>query len=142
MNSLVAIIWAVFYLAIPAGVIWLCRRSKAAAKAGAILILYFVGLIAGNLLIYPFPGMAETVFPVQDALSSITIPLALPLILFAKAANLIPLSLLGFIQYLSPTLALLTGVFLLGEPFTLAHAVCLGCIWCGLALVAIDGFRK
>ena len=83
MNSLVAIIWAVFYLAIPAGVIWLCRRSKAAAKAGAILILYFVGLIAGNFLIYPFPGMAETVFPVQDALSSITIPLALPLILFA-----------------------------------------------------------
>ena len=66
---------------------------------------------------------------------------AIPLILFAKAANLIPLSLLGFMQYLSPTLALLTGVFLFGEPFTLAHAVCLGCIWVGIALVTIDTMR-
>ena len=66
---------------------------------------------------------------------------AIPLILFAKAANLIPLSLLGFIQYLSPTLALLTGVFLFGEPFTLAHAVCLGCIWIGIALVTLDTMR-
>lgn len=66
---------------------------------------------------------------------------AIPLILFAKAANSIPLSLLGFIQYVSPTIALLTGVFLFGEPFTLAHAVCLGCIWCGLALVSFETLR-
>ena len=67
---------------------------------------------------------------------------ALPLILFAHAANRIPLSLLGFIQYLSPTIALLTGVFIFGEPFTLAHAVCLGCIWSGLALVTFDSLRR
>lgn len=83
MNSIIIAIWVLFYLTVPAGVIWLCRRSKAAAQAGAILILYFIGLIAGNLLIYPFPGAAETLYPVQDALSSVTIPLALPLILFA-----------------------------------------------------------
>ena len=67
---------------------------------------------------------------------------ALPLILFARAANAIPLSLLGFIQYLSPTIALITGVFLFGEPFTLAHGVCLGCIWTGLALVSAETMRK
>jgi len=66
---------------------------------------------------------------------------AIPLILFAKAANSIPLSLLGFIQYISPTLALLTGVFLFDEPFTLAHGVCLGCIWTGIALVTFDTVR-
>ena len=66
---------------------------------------------------------------------------AVPLILFAKAANSIPLSLLGFIQYVSPTIALLVGVFANGEPFTFAHAVCFGCIWSGLALVAIDSLR-
>lgn len=63
---------------------------------------------------------------------------AIPLLLFAKAANGIPLSLLGFIQYISPTLALLIGVFFNGEPFTLAHAVCLGSIWCGLGLVSFE----
>lgn len=67
---------------------------------------------------------------------------AVPLILFATAANSIPLSLLGFIQYVSPTIALLCGVFLFGEPFTLAHAVCLGSIWCGLALVSYDSTRR
>lgn len=67
---------------------------------------------------------------------------AIPLLLFAKAANSIPLTILGFAQYLSPTIALLIGVLLLGEPFTLAHAVCLGCIWSGLVLVTIDSLRK
>ncbi len=66
---------------------------------------------------------------------------AAPLILFAKAANSIPLTLLGFFQYVSPTISLLLGVFVNGEPFTLAHGVCLGCIWCGLALVAIDALH-
>lgn len=66
---------------------------------------------------------------------------AVPLILFATAANTIPLALLGFLQYLSPTIALLIGVFVNGEPFTLAHAVCFGCIWCGLALVGADAIR-
>ncbi len=67
---------------------------------------------------------------------------AVPLILFSTAANSIPLTLLGFIQYLSPTIALLVGVFLNGEPFTPSHAVCLGCIWAGLALVCIDSLRR
>lgn len=67
---------------------------------------------------------------------------AIPLVLFARAANSIPLSLLGFLQYVSPTLALILGVFVLGETFTLAHAVCLGSIWCGLALVSFEALRR
>ena len=73
---------------------------------------------------------------------SLSVLMEIPLILFARAANAIPLSLLGFIQYLSPTIALLTGVFLFGEPFTVAHAVCLGCIWAGLALVTLETLRR
>lgn len=60
-----------------------------------------------------------------------------PLVLFAKAANDIPLTLLGFLQYISPTCGLLIGIFVNGEPFTFAHGVCFGCIWCGLALVGL-----
>ena len=83
MSVILSVIWVLFFLLAPAGVVWLCRRSKAAARIGAILILYFIGLIVGNLLIYPFPEGAKAVAGVQEALSSITIPLALPLILFA-----------------------------------------------------------
>ena len=83
MSAIIVCLWVLFYLTVPAGIIWLCRRNRAAARMGAILILYFIGLIAGNLLIFPFKGAAEMMYPVQDALTSATIPLALPLILFA-----------------------------------------------------------
>lgn len=59
---------------------------------------------------------------------------ALPMVLFANAANRLPLSLLGFIQYLSPTIALLTGVFLFQEAFTQAHGITFSLIWLALAL--------
>ena len=67
---------------------------------------------------------------------------AVPLILFATAANKTPLSLIGFIQYISPTISLLSGVLVLGEPFTSAHAVCFACIWAGAVLVIVDAIRK
>lgn len=67
---------------------------------------------------------------------------AIPLVLFATAANKIPLMMVGFVQYVSPTIALMLGVFLFGEPFTLAHAVCLGCIWTGLFLVSFEQVRS
>ncbi len=72
-----------FYLLVPAGVVWLCRRFSAIGKVGAILILYFLGIILANLFVFPFEGVAAKLFPLQDALTSVTIPLALPLILFA-----------------------------------------------------------
>jgi chloramphenicol-sensitive protein RarD len=59
---------------------------------------------------------------------------ALPLLWFAQSAKLIPLSRVGFIQYLAPSIALLLGVFVYGEPFTITHAVSFGCIWCALII--------
>ena len=83
MNLLLTFVAILFYLLVPAGVVWLCRHSSFAGKTGAILILYFLGIIVANLFIFPFEGLAGQLFPLQDALTSVTIPLALPLILFA-----------------------------------------------------------
>ena len=59
---------------------------------------------------------------------------ATPLILFATGARNLDLSMVGFLQYLAPTLMLILGVFAYGEPFTTAHAICFGLIWAGLFL--------
>lgn len=64
---------------------------------------------------------------------------SLPLLWFAQSAKMIPLSQLGFLQYLAPSLALLLGVFVYGEAFTRAHAVSFGCIWCALLLYSFSG---
>lgn len=76
-------IWIIFYLLMPAAVVHLCRKVPFLGKIGAILVLYILGILTANLLVFPFEGAGEKLYPLQDALTSVTIPLALPLILFA-----------------------------------------------------------
>ncbi|MCL6617602.1 MAG: EamA family transporter RarD, partial [Anoxybacillus ayderensis] len=63
---------------------------------------------------------------------------ALPLLYFSKGAQHISLTLLGFLQYISPTLSLLIGVFLFHEPFTNAHMYAFSCIWTALLLFSLS----
>jgi len=67
---------------------------------------------------------------------------AIPLILFSAGAKRIPLSLVGLLQYISPTLILLQGVFMFGEPFTLTHAITFGCIWSGLMIYSLSKWMQ
>ncbi|RQH04158.1 EamA family transporter RarD [Paraburkholderia dinghuensis] len=67
---------------------------------------------------------------------------AVPLLLFGAAARRIPLSTLGLIQYVTPTLQLLTGVLVYQEPFGAVRAVGYGAIWVALALYSAEGLRS
>lgn len=62
-----------------------------------------------------------------------------PLLLFAFAAQRIPLSRLGFLQYITPTMQLLLGIWLYHEPFTRSSLVGFGAVWAALLIFAIDG---
>jgi chloramphenicol-sensitive protein RarD len=62
----------------------------------------------------------------------------IPLLLFAAGARLIPLSLLGLLQYIGPTLQLLIGLFLWHEPFVPAKAFGYSIIWVALALYTAE----
>ena len=66
---------------------------------------------------------------------------AVPLLLFTTCAKLVPLYMTGFLQYLSPTLTLLVGVFMYGEAFTLSHALAFGCIWTGIGFFVVSQIR-
>ncbi len=67
---------------------------------------------------------------------------ALPLIGFAFGARRVPYSLVGILQYISPTLQLLTGVLLLGETFSGTQAIGFSAIWAGLVVYAADGLWR
>ena len=56
-----------------------------------------------------------------------------PLVLFAAATRRLPLTTMGFTQYLAPTISFLLAVFVYHEAFELGHQVAFICIW--LALV-------
>ncbi len=64
-----------------------------------------------------------------------------PLVLFLEAGRRLPLSTLGLIQYLTPTLQFLLGVLLYREVFTAVHWATFGCIWIALALYSFDAYR-
>lgn len=70
-------------------------------------------------------------FWVLIALSGIAT--ATPLLLYAESAKRLPLYALGFLQYISPSIALLLGVLVYGEPFKTVDFISFGCIWSGLA---------
>lgn len=67
---------------------------------------------------------------------------AVPLLLFTAGAKLLPLKIIGFLQYISPTLTLLLGVFVYGEPFTSSHLLAFGWIWAALALFVVSQLRS
>jgi len=67
---------------------------------------------------------------------------AVPLVLFALGARSLPLSTLGLLQYLSPSLQFLLAVLLFREPFTRSHAAAFACIWSALALLTWDLRRR
>lgn len=67
---------------------------------------------------------------------------AVPLLLFTAGAKLLPLKIIGFLQYISPTLTLLLGVFVYGEPFTGSHLLAFGWIWAALALFVVSQLRS
>jgi chloramphenicol-sensitive protein RarD len=65
---------------------------------------------------------------------------AVPLLMFAAAAQRITLFLVGVLQYIAPTMYFLIGVFLYGEPLTAERLTGFAVIWLALVLFAAEGY--
>ena len=67
---------------------------------------------------------------------------ATPMLLFTACARKLPLNIVGFLQYISPSISLMIGVLIYGEQFTGTTAAAFGCIWAGLALFIWSQLRR
>ena len=67
---------------------------------------------------------------------------AVPLLLFAVAARSLPLSTLGFVQFLSPTLSFILGLTVFGETLDVARLACFALIWTAIALYSWDMVKR
>jgi chloramphenicol-sensitive protein RarD len=67
---------------------------------------------------------------------------ALPLLLFAAGARLLPLATVGLLQYISPSLQLVLGIWVFHEPFDADRFVGFACIWAGLAIYSFDALLR
>jgi chloramphenicol-sensitive protein RarD len=63
-----------------------------------------------------------------------------PLLLFAAGVQRIPLSVVGMLQYINPTMQILTAVFVYHEPFSRVQLIGFSLVWCALALFAVESY--
>jgi len=99
----------------------------------ALPFLIFRGITGGG-------AMGSVSLQVDLFLAGAGIVSAVPLYLFASGAKAIPLSRVGFLQYVSPTLSLIIGILIYSESFTETHAVSFGLIWTALIIYTVSGF--
>ena len=67
---------------------------------------------------------------------------AIPLLLFGAAAKRVPLSYIGFMQYLTPTLQFLIGLLIFQEPMPAARWLGFAMVWFALSILSFDALRQ
>jgi chloramphenicol-sensitive protein RarD len=139
--------WIALALAFSFGLYGLIRKVAVVESTPALGVessILFVPAVAYLVWaeLHGVAGFAHRGAHIDALLVASGLVTALPLILFAYGAQRIPYSLVGILQYIAPSLQLLCGVFLYGEPFTAAQAAGFACIWLALGIYATDGLLR
>lgn len=66
---------------------------------------------------------------------------AVPLLFYSESTKLLPLNVVGFLQYIAPTIILLLGIFVYGESFDLYSLIAFILIWIGLGFFSYSQYR-
>jgi chloramphenicol-sensitive protein RarD len=108
------------------------ETALVALPAAAVLVVLhargegtFGNVSAGHSLLLVLSGVAT----------------AVPLLLFAAATRRIPLSTVGLLQYLTPSMQLVIGVFIDGEPMPPVRLAGFALVWIALAVFTVDSLR-
>lgn len=64
----------------------------------------------------------------------------IPLLMFASAAKQIPLTVVGLLQYIAPTLQFLIGIFIYKEPFDHSHLIGFAVVWVALIIFWVENY--
>lgn len=116
-----------------------------AAPSLAVETAVLVPVALGGLILLEARGDASFLHGSlgRDALLvGLGVVTAVPLLAFGAAASRIPLSLLGLLQYLTPTLQLLCGVVVLGEPLPPQRLAGFVLVWAALVALTVDALRS
>jgi chloramphenicol-sensitive protein RarD len=109
-----------------------------------------VGLLMETVLLAPAAAVMIVVWDVEGTgnfggewrnvilLVGAGLVTSLPLLWFTNAGKRLRYTTLGFIQYMTPSILLLIGVYLYHEPFTPTHSITFGLIWTGLVIFSIN----
>lgn len=138
-------LWISLSLAATFGLYGLARKVVAIDSLGGLLVETV--LLAPPSLAYVLILGAEGAGAFGASLSTDALLIllgaftALPLLMFAAAARLLPYSTLALLQYVAPTLQFIVAVAVFGEPLRPLHLIVFALIWTGCAVFAWDTVR-
>lgn len=135
--------WLAFALALSFGLYGLMKKTiKLDALRGLTIETMFVLPFAIIFYVYLFINGKAVLFHdtfQTDFLLLLTgAATAIPLLLFTKGAQNIPLYMIGFLQYIAPTCMLILGVIIYGESFALIDMISFSFIWFALILFTVS----
>jgi chloramphenicol-sensitive protein RarD len=133
-------------LAVTFGLYGLIKKRLSVPAADGLLLESGVLALPALTYLLLLGARQESMFghvsAVHTALLVLTgVVTAIPLLLFAGAANRIPLSAIGLLQYLAPILQLGCGVLIFGEPMPPARLAGFALVWLALTVFTWDGIR-
>ncbi len=134
--------WVALVLAFSFGLYGLMRKTAALGAIEGLTLetLVLAPLAAAGLAFWWQTGALSNQTPVDWAWLIGTGPVtAGSLLLFAAGARRIPLATLGIVQYVSPSLQFLLGVFLFKESMDATRLIAFGFIWAALAVYSAEG---
>jgi chloramphenicol-sensitive protein RarD len=137
--------WIALSLAVSFGIYGLVKKL---APLGSLY-----GLTLETALVFPlaliylvFVGMRGTGAFLQEGLLNDILLIgtgvvtSIPLLMFASAARQIPLTMIGVLQYVAPTLQFLIGVFLYHEPFDQSRLIGFSLVWLALIIFWVENY--
>ena len=138
--------WVSLVLAVSFGLYGLLRKTATlgAIEGLALETLLLAPLAVGGLLWLAWQGQGHFGQPplVDSAWLLLAGPFtAVPLLLFAAGARRVSLATLGLLQYVSPSIQFVQGVFLYQEPFSTGRGIGFLLIWTALALYSAESWR-
>ena len=100
----------------------------------SLAVLFFIGTKDG--IVFLNTGLLQNIFIIFAGIVTMV-----PLLLFAEGTKRIPLTRVGFLQYIAPSLMLVSGL-ILGNKFSIHQVICFMFIWMGLAVYSVSNIKK
>ncbi len=139
--------WVALFLAFSFGLYGLLRKTARVKPVPGLMVETALMLPAAVLLLAAARSRGGLYFGTGSAsldllLVAAGLVTAMPLLWFTAAARLLPLSTLGFLQYVAPTGQFLLAVLAYGEPMNSDRLLAFGLIWVALAVFTVDQVRS
>lgn len=139
-------LWISLTLALSFGVYGLLRKTARLGSLEGLTVEMAILFLPALAYLLWMANHGQAAFgagsPAIDVLLAFSgVVTAVPLLLFASGARLVPLSTLGLLQYIAPTLQFSIGVFIYHEPFDAVRLVGFSIVWLALVVYSVEGYR-